>query len=253
MISILQEKSMLSMFVSPKIEPSTKKNNKNELIILIHGWLSNATLYKPMSNILRNNGFDVYRMDLSATFGSVEKIKKEMTNQLTKIDFGNNYEKVHFVASSMGGLFLKLLLNDHEIPKLNRIVTLGTPYKGTVLVNVLEDTFPFKYSYPIKHRKKLMRMVSHVKPKNKEYELGLIAGDKTYKRGDISDKELDLREKNNIFKGKPNDGTVTVDSALGETFNVKDRLVLHMHHRQMIFDKKAINHTIKFLKTGKFK
>ena len=231
-LSFIQEKTL---FWKTKIENPDKK----ELIILCHGWRSGASKLGFLSNGLQNFNYSVYRLNLSTTFGRISKILSEAKQQLEQIDYGSEYDTVHFVAHSFGGIITKTILNNNKINNIGKFVTLGTPWGSTPTAKAIEKKFMFGDDPGLfGNGIKLLYIALGSKFKNSKLPVGLIAGNKPY------DEKKDV--------GEPYDGTVPVKSAFALKENVKGKKLFNLNHAQLANDTNVVRSVIKFLKTGSF-
>lgn len=248
---VLNEKSLFNS-ISPIEHHRIEYADGNELVILVHGWISSKNTLSKLAERFKKENYCVFRMDLSTTFGSMKNLEEEIKYQLETIKHGVHFKKVHFVAHSMGGLVTQIILQEHKFSNLGRVVTLGTPYLGSPMwKRVLEMDIPIlKKSYAIVNNTSLVKKATEGNYKNKKFEMGLIAGTKSYILKKLTEIEQRMRE--GVFK-EENDGSVASKSALG-LYNgfVKDTKKIKKNHMELVEDIYPFKLTLKFLKTGKF-
>lgn len=101
---------------------------KGEAVVLVHGlWLSGWAMAL-IARRLRHRGFD-------ARCFSYPSVGRELRANATALDrFAAAIDApvVNFVGHSLGGLVIQTLLNQHPPARPGRVVTLGTPYGGSL-------------------------------------------------------------------------------------------------------------------------
>jgi pimeloyl-ACP methyl ester carboxylesterase len=253
MTLFLHEKS-IETSLNPFIKPSIEFSDGNELVILVHGWLSSAKTMEKLAERLLKKNYCTYRMDLSTTFGTLDKLKVEVKEQLDEIRFGRNFKRVHFIAFSMGGLILKYILNTWKFDNLGRLITLGTPHLGSPLSKVVKEKVPIIGStFFVDKADYVLEEIGKNRFRNEGLKFGLVAGNKGYLIN--KDSEYLLKIRKGVFSrfGKESDGTVAVSSALGmpEEY-VADTIVLNVNHVGLVYEPIVFKYVLNFLKNGKF-
>ncbi len=146
---------------------------------------------------------------------------------------------IHFVTHSLGGILLRVYLQDHELPELGRVVMLGPPNQGSEVVDNLVAVPGFGFIVGPTGRRlgtDNASLPAQLGPAN--FELGVIAGD------------LNLNPLGFLFFSEANDTLVSVSSTRVEGMN--DHIVLPVTHSLMMRNNEVIDHAIHFLKTGGF-
>ncbi len=116
--------------------------NSPVLVVLVHGFLSAPDLaWSAFLKQFRDEGVNV---DV-AVFGyqsmAPDDAVKVLGERLQSVE--KDYSKVVFIAHSLGGLIVqKLLLEDSSLlPKVDAVITAGTPYSGTPLASTGKNVF----------------------------------------------------------------------------------------------------------------
>tara|TARA_R110001599_G_scaffold75998_5_gene208108 strand:- start:5861 stop:6517 length:657 start_codon:yes stop_codon:yes gene_type:complete len=208
---------------------------KDELVVLVHGFFKNRSDMNFLEEGLRDLGYDTLTVDLPTTFGSLDDCVKSMHIQVNQV---TNRRTVHYVAHSMGGLITRTYLNEYGSNIVSRCVFVATPNYGSELA-AIADYIPF-YSNIFKPIKALMPKEPicnrvHVKA----MELGVIAGNVT--KGPFG----------RVFLKPPNDGHVTVESAI--PLDAKDSIILPYSHKKIHHAKETLEQIIFFIKNGRFR
>lgn len=82
-------------------------------------------------NVLGNAGYTLHETNVSWA-GSLEIRAKSLATQVNHIVDSNGYSKVNIIGHSMGGLDARVALIDEGLaPRVNTLVTLGTPHHGS--------------------------------------------------------------------------------------------------------------------------
>jgi uncharacterized alpha/beta hydrolase family protein len=211
------------------------------LIILCHGWRSGAAKLKHLAMFFKKQGFAIYRLNLSTTFGAVSTILKQSKSQLESFNYGADYKKIYFVGHSFGGIISKILLNQYEFPNCEKFITIGTPWGGTSMTRRVESNITFGEDPAfLGNGLKLLKVAKASRMKNRKIKVGLIGGTKPYKES----KPLD--------DGEKWDGTVPAKSALSLNENVIDRKIVHLNHTELVNNLGTGNMMLNFFKRGKF-
>ncbi len=108
-------------------------------VVLLYGFFSSRKTLAVMENLLTREGFDVMSFNLGGSLGvfftrgieeTAEFIDRKIQRQIKRYGFS----KVHVVAHSKGGLVaLYWLLRLDGAKYCDKIITMGTPFKGTWL------------------------------------------------------------------------------------------------------------------------
>ena len=144
---------------------------------------------------------------------------------------------MHFVGHSLGGLVIRAYLAERQVQNLGRVVLLGTPNKGTQLVDRYGDKWWFKLLGP---NARALGTGNGSLPDllpAPDYPVGVIAGTR---KGFDND---------HILPG-PDDGLVTVAST--RLKGMADFIVLETGHSAMRYSKPVAEQTVRFLRTGQF-
>jgi pimeloyl-ACP methyl ester carboxylesterase len=253
---LIQEKSIRSMLF---YEPRVELGKKHELVIVIHGMAQSAYNTDKLSTYIRTvGGYSTFRMDLSMVFGSFDNLMKEVKEQLDLIKFGLNFDKVHFIGHSMGGMVARKIISTWRFDNIGKFIALGTPYGGSNALKNLDKAISkiADYIYLVKYYDEMIKQFTEGIPKNNSVEIGLIAGKKDFSASDISitfgETELQFRRSN---LKKPHDGAVEVASvfAISNKISIKDKIIANKNHFELINDDYIFKKVVKFLNTGSFK
>lgn len=108
-------------------------------ILLLYGFFSSRRSLTVLERILTNHGYEVFSFNLGGLLGvfftrSIIETAQFIDYKLKRQFNRHNFEKIHIVAHSKGGfvaLWWLLKLGGHKYCK--KLITLGTPFKGSSL------------------------------------------------------------------------------------------------------------------------
>lgn len=110
-------------------------------VALVHGFKDSATKMHKMARALRGQGWTVYTPTLSPSFGQAGL--DELAGQLAAfIDATFRLdEKFDLVGFSMGGLICRYYIQRMGgLPRVGRLITLGTPHHGSLWACLVPNT-----------------------------------------------------------------------------------------------------------------
>jgi len=201
-------------------------------VLLIHGLLSNPVQMGYMGRQLEDHGFNVHYVFYRSVMKSARENSQIVCDKIREI----NKPELHLVAHSLGGLVLAHMFDREDDLPAGRIVTMGTPIKGSWTARNLSEnpiTSPFI-------GKSLPALSGETVPEWRcPHDWGMIAG--------RSNTGLAM-----LAGGLPaeGDGTVLVE----ETFHPaqKDHIIVDKTHTGLLFSRTTAALTASFLKTGQF-
>jgi len=209
---------------------------QNEIIVLVHGFFRTRRDMAFLARYLQKNGYPAFRPTLPTIFSSLDQCTAEFEKKLQRLP--GNWDRIHFVGHSMGGLIIRQFLARNLVGGLGRCVLIGTPNNGTDLAGLVEKycRFSLKIFKPIQSFVPGKLIIAPPR-NNPPPEIGVIAGNR-----------------NNILLGrffnKDSDGRVPIDSV---PFDGQQEFVtvpcnhLQIHHRE-----KVAALVLKFIRTGCF-
>lgn len=102
-------------------------------VLLVHGYGCNSGYWHFMSRSLSRAGIAHYGIDLEPMFAGIDRFVPALHDRIEEICRTTGQERLVIVAHSMGGLVARAYLRDHGAHRVLRVITLGTPHRGTGL------------------------------------------------------------------------------------------------------------------------
>ncbi len=114
----------------PRLLPATG-NQARVPVVLVHGYMCNHRMWDEISGALRAQGHAVFAVDLEPLYTSIDHYAPTIESAVHALLAHSGQQRVAIVGHSMGGLATRAWLRVHGIDRVARIVTLGTPHRGT--------------------------------------------------------------------------------------------------------------------------
>ena len=216
--------------------------DKKEAVILLHGIADTMINMVAVEHVLKKQGYDAYNITYPSLKHDIKTLSLHLKDVLEEKNTWSDYDKVHFVTHSMGGLVSGFYLQDHkgEIPeeKMGRVIMLGTPHGGSEVADALCNLWAYKVFYGPAGQE----LTTHARKENQIepwYELGVIAGTQDW-----------LKKIGEVFSMGPHDGCVSIESTKLE--GMSDHIILPIHHSIMGLSPQIHKQIIVFLQQGRF-
>lgn len=198
-----------------------------ETVIILHGLSRTVASMRRLSKHVEEGGFNPVLVDYPSGKTTIELLAAVIFAQLP--DEG----KLHFVGHSLGGVLSVRVAKMLPAPRRGRIVQLGAPNFGSEMAE--RASIFGKLIGPA-----LAELVPHSGEDTIGLDIGAIAGTAAIPAyGFITGIEGE------------NDGKVSVASAWGNAPEDK-RVSFPVAHSIMMQDRRVIDATVRFLKTGQF-
>ena len=215
----------------------TPEDSSGETVVLLHGLGRSNLVTKTMAKRLFESGYSVKQIGYQSLFGDTpDEVVKEVTEQINAC-CSNLTKPVHFVGHSLGGLLVRAYLGENTVANLGRVVLLGSPNKGTPIVDGLKGDWLLEVAGEM--TKALgtddsSGFLSSLKAPT--YTLGIIAG--------VAD-----AGRSEEIPGD-DDGLVPLEST--KVAGMSDFVILPVSHADMREDEQTFAQLLSFLKEGKF-
>jgi len=146
---------------------------------------------------------------------------------------------VHFVTHSLGGILVRLYLEENSLDRLGRIVMLAPPNHGSEIVDNLRGIPGYSLiNGPAGSQLGTGEDDIPAQLRPIDYDVGVIAGTKS------------VYPVLSQILPNPDDGIVSVESTRFD--GMKDFLLVHRTHTFMMNAPEVLEQSISFLETGRF-
>lgn len=117
---------------------SDKKDRDKAPVLLIHGLYHNNTAWLYIKHRLAQAGFtNLHTLSYNSFTTSYPELVKRAREKVDRLYDDYGYRKVTIVGHSLGGLITCGALSSPETrDKCRAMITLGTPYRGSLLANI---------------------------------------------------------------------------------------------------------------------
>lgn len=102
-------------------------------VLLVHGYMCNRGLWWWLRRRLRVQGIAVATVDLEPPLAGIDQFAEALHGRIEQLVAETGADRVDIVAHSMGGLAARAYLRRYGTGRVARLVTLGTPHRGTRL------------------------------------------------------------------------------------------------------------------------
>ena len=110
----------------------------SEPIILVHGLVCNQGIWFSLKRFLASRGVGpAYSLSYGPPFASIEIFAAQLAAKIDAVLEETGAQQVTLVAHSMGGLVSRAYLRRYGSARVARLVTVGTPHRGSMLAWVL--------------------------------------------------------------------------------------------------------------------
>src|SRR5215211_8431473 len=126
---------------------SNTSNNSTLPVLLIHGYMADASVWNKWIDLLKKDGIVVYPITFKESddkCGSAAEHAKELSNIIGQIKDETGQNKVNIVGHSKGGLDARVYLANNTKDVAN-LIMIGTPNAGSPLAQSSEICTPAVY------------------------------------------------------------------------------------------------------------
>lgn len=201
-------------------------------VVLIHGIWMNGMEMSLLRYRIHRAGYKTHRF----SYPSVRKDIKENAQALQVYIQTLEYDTLHFVAHSLGGLVVRQLFLDFPQQRPGRIVTLATPHQGSLLAKRMNRFALGRMLLGQSLKTGLLDGLPHWQA---THEIGVVTGTVGLGMGTVITR-----------LPKPNDGTVTIQES--RLPGATDVISLPVSHISMLLSQTVATKVIHFLRQGKF-
>jgi len=210
------------------------KVDNRALVVFVHGlWMTGLDMWWLRRRVARH-GCRVKQFSYPSMRCNVKQNARRLHAFLQRQS--PEFETLHLVGHSLGGLVIRQLLYDFPGQKPGRVVTLGTPHQGSAIAHLFNRHCLGRL---LLGKSAHQGLLGDMVPWSCEREMGVIAGTKDHGVGRAC-----------CELGRPNDGTV----AVAETHlnGMEDHIQLPVAHSGMLLSAEVARQTASFLAQGYF-
>jgi pimeloyl-ACP methyl ester carboxylesterase len=211
-------------------------SGEKEVVYLLHGLGRSRFAMWVLASRLEDAGFLVNNIGYSSINETPEGILLDVSDQINS-SLPENNQPVHFVGHSLGGLMIRAYLEDTKVKNLGRVVLIGTPNKGTTLVDYYQDSWWMQMVGPTALALNTDEDSFPNSIADPYYPVGIIAG---------------ISEDNNnedVLPGE-DDGLVSLEST--KVNGMTDITIIKSSHWMLRYDQDVASQTIEFLRNERF-
>ena len=192
-----------------------------------------------MESTLRERGYAVVNVDYPSRSDSVGRLAEAALGRALSDPALRDVSTVHVVTHSMGGILLRSYLARHEVPRLGRVVMLGPPNRGSEVVDRLGHWWLFRrLNGPAGSELGTGADSTPNRLGPVSFELGVLAGNRS------------INPLLSLLIPGPDDGKVSVERTRVD--GMKEHRVVPVSHPFLMRDRRVIEATCRFLRTGTF-
>lgn len=119
-------------------------------VLMLHGYGCNRAVWLPMQRALAAAGHPAEAIDLMPLLGDIDHYAGAIADAVTRMTHRYGRAPV-LLCHSMGGLAARSFLRQaRETPAVARVITLGTPHRGTAMARAGRDATSGRWPGPIR-------------------------------------------------------------------------------------------------------
>jgi pimeloyl-ACP methyl ester carboxylesterase len=227
----------ISACVCAKPNIADLTDGETDVVYLLHGLGRSSFAMRVLASRLEDAGFIVYNIGYPSINKTPEEILENISQQISA-SLPKTDQNIHFVGHSLGGLLIRAYLEKTNIKNLGNVVLMGTPNKGTTLVDNYRDSWWMQMLGPAALALSTDENSFPNSIGRPYYPVGIIAG--IYGDNDNED----------ILPGD-DDGVVPLEST--KIDGMTDFIVIESSHYMMRYNRDVADQTIMFLRHSRFK
>lgn len=193
---------------------TTNSNNSTLPVLLIHGYMADASVWNKWAELLKKDGIAAYPITFKQSddkCGSAAEHAKELSKIIGQIKDETGQNKVNIVGHSKGGLDARVYLANNT-KDVSNLIMIGTPNAGSPLAQSSEICTPAVYDLRPGSAATEVKM----NPNTKYYT---IAGEWDPQSGNCQlTPFLPMEQSGSSDLPKPNDGMVPLSSVESQDY-----------------------------------
>lgn len=199
-----------------------------------------ALVMRPLARRIESAGYRTVNLPYSSRSLTCEQLARKYLPEQLCLHGTALAPRLHFVAHSMGGLIVRLYLQEHRPKNLGRIVLLGPPNAGSPVADRLNRSALWRWLIGSNLSRLGAATPDALAPTliPPDYEVGVIAGCAS------------LHPFFSRWLSGAHDGMVTVAST--RLAGASDFLVMPHSHTAMLWRQTVAAEVLSFLRTGRF-
>jgi triacylglycerol lipase len=220
--------------------PAADAVRPRECVILLHGLGRGALSMAAIGAGLRCNGFAVVNLDYASTRKSLEALAEEDLAPAVAECRTRDYDRIHLVSHSMGGIIARVFLRHHTLPPGSRVVMLSPPNQGSEVADWAIHHLPRLYHLAGPAAGQLGTGDDSISRSAAPLtaQIGIIAGNRSW---------------NPIFSAiLPGDDDGKVSVSRTRLAGMADFLIVPRTHLTILYDRAVIGQIAYFLANGGF-
>jgi pimeloyl-ACP methyl ester carboxylesterase len=209
-----------------------------ECVILLHGLARSDSSMEELEEALKKEKFNTVNVKYASRNYPIQVLAEKAISPA--IESCGNENAINFVTHSMGGILVRQYLFNHQVPRLNHVVMLGPPNKGSEVVDKLREYPGFHF---VNGHAGMQLGTGEFSIPNKlgkaNFDVGIIAGTRS------------INWILSLLIPNTDDGKVSIERTKLDGMN--DHIKMPVTHPFMMKNQKVISQVIYYLKNGKFK
>jgi pimeloyl-ACP methyl ester carboxylesterase len=205
-------------------------------VVLVHGLGRSSKSFGKTRRVLADAGYTVVPFEYPSTRADLDVAADYLRKTIDSLE---GIEKIDLIVHSMGGIVVRRYLVDGADKRIGRMVMLGVPNLGADIAEKLKKNFLFKTIFGPGGRQLAVGEDVVAKLPTPDFEFGVIAGSRGKPDG-----------YNPLIPGD-DDGVVSVAST--RLPGAADFLEVRCLHTILMLDRRAVEHSLRFLETGRFR
>ena len=155
------------------------ESERRRVVVLIHGLFRTTQSMRPLHRSLEGVGFEPYPYRYFSTRGTVEAHGEKFAAKLAELEADPTVESIHVVTHSLGGPVTRAALTHGRPTKLQRVVMLAPPNRGSRVATRFAPYFgalirPLSELSHDRKKRKGSKLLD--RPATPGVEIGVIAG-----------------------------------------------------------------------------